>query len=525
MTIGFGISDNPIVNIVNNSLMIGFESNLPTLFIGPSGGMGKTGKVGIGNVTSPTAKLHIRADVGDSATLRLEPGSGKVSRMYFSNSNDYYIQAANNQNMVFNTLTGNHYVFQNGNIRSVNGTALTPAYSFSANSNSGMYLPTTNAIAFSTAGAERVRITNTGNVGIGVTSPIEKIEVAGFAKTTSGYKVGSSIVINATKDYTGGSGTFNGIFTVTGTGNSSFAGNVGIGTSPTEKLEVAGWVKTSNGYKVGTSPVIDINRNYSGNNGNFEGALAVTGTSTLNGNVGIGTSPNSNKLTVSGTVQATSFLGNGAGLTNVPGDNLGDHIARQNIQLTGKWLSGDGGDEGLFINNDGKVGIGTAIPNEKLDILGYARTSDGFKVGSNTVINSDSDHNGRNGTFSGTLNVTGSDNSTFSGNLGIGTTPTTGYKLAVAGKIHAEEVMVEHADDWYDFVFENNYQLPDLSELESYVRQNKHLPDVPSAKEVAENGLNLGEMNGILLKKVEELTLYIIEQQKEIEKLKEAITK
>jgi hypothetical protein len=114
---GFGFSF-PLENNIQNSLMVGFDSNLPTLFVGPAVGTGKTGKIGIGNVSDPQAKLHIRADTADDATLRLEPviGSSKVSRIYFSNTNDYYIQAANNQNMVFKTLTGNNYEFKNGNI-------------------------------------------------------------------------------------------------------------------------------------------------------------------------------------------------------------------------------------------------------------------------------------------------------------------------------------------------------------------------------------------------------------------------
>jgi hypothetical protein len=539
MTIGFGISDNPIVNIVSNSLMIGFESNLPTLFIGPSGGMGKTGKVGIGNITSPTAKLHVRADAGDSATLRLEPGSGKVSRIYFTNTNDYYVQAASNQNMVFNTLTGNHYEFKNGTLRGVNGTAQTPTYAFSSNNyNTGMYLPSTSTIAFSTNAAERLRITNAGNVGIGVTSPTEKLEVAGFAKTTSGYKVGSSVVINASRDYTGGSGTFSGNLTVTGTGNSSFTGNVGIGTSPTEKLEVVGWAKTSNGYKVGASPVIDINRNYSGNNGTFVGALAVSGTSTLNGNVGIGNSPNSNKLSVNGTVQATSFSGDGTGLTNVR-DNLGNHTATQNIKLAGKWLSGDGDNEGIFISSDGKIGMGTSSPGAQLELADFGNPgSKNLEIG-NDVYLSDIDE-------ANTLGIYGNQDNTigaiilgsngpkllgFAGNLGIGTTPSNGYKLSVAGKIRCTEIMVE-ALPWSDYVFDKGYNLMPIKELELYILTNKHLPDIPDEKTVSEQGLSIGEMNAQLLRKVEELTLYIIEQQKvlenqqnEIEKIRAMISK
>ena len=71
-----------------------------------------------------------------------------------------------------------------------------------------------------------------------------------------------------------------------------------------------------------------------------------------------------------------------------------------------------------------------------------------------------------------------------------------------------------------DFVFEPNYNLKSLSEVEAFVTENKHLPDVPSAKEFKENGYKIGEMDNLLLQKIEELTLYIIDLQKQIEELK-----
>ena len=75
-------------------------------------------------------------------------------------------------------------------------------------------------------------------------------------------------------------------------------------------------------------------------------------------------------------------------------------------------------------------------------------------------------------------------------------------------------------DSWPDFVFGNNYKLMNLYELEQYINTNQHLPDVPAAQEVSANGIDLGEMNAILLQKVEELTLHIIELQKQIDELK-----
>jgi hypothetical protein len=110
------------------------------------------------------------------------------------------------------------------------------------------------------------------------------------------------------------------------------------------------------------------------------------------------------------------------------------------------------------------------------------------------------------------------------GNVGIGTGLTSnpnGYKLAVNGKVGAKEVQVENTSStWADYVFESDYKLMSLDELESFIQKNKHLPEIPSAEEVKVTGHKLGEMDVLLLKKVEELTLYIIEMKKEIEEVK-----
>jgi hypothetical protein len=106
-----------------------------------------------------------------------------------------------------------------------------------------------------------------------------------------------------------------------------------------------------------------------------------------------------------------------------------------------------------------------------------------------------------------------------SGNLGIGT-KNPDKTLTVNGTIHAKEVQVDVNIPVPDYVFEKSYKLPELKIIEAYVNQNKHLPEIPSAKEMEENGLNLKEMNLLLLKKIEELTLYVIDQQKQIDQLK-----
>jgi len=103
------------------------------------------------------------------------------------------------------------------------------------------------------------------------------------------------------------------------------------------------------------------------------------------------------------------------------------------------------------------------------------------------------------------------------GNIGIGTNNPQS-KLAVDGTICAREVRVSLSGSpcWPDYVFDKDYKLMSLSELEQYITTNKHLPDVPSAQEVEENGIQLGEMQGKLLQKIEELTLYIIALEKRL---------
>ncbi|WP_214228820.1 hypothetical protein [Pedobacter sp. B4-66] len=124
--------------------------------------------------------------------------------------------------------------------------------------------------------------------------------------------------------------------------------------------------------------------------------------------------------------------------------------------------------------------------------------------------------------FMGT--VTNQGNLYSLGNVGIGTSDTKGYKLAVNGKIRAQEIKVE-ATNWPDYVFDDSYKIMPLAELKEYIGINKHLPDVPSAKEVELNGVNLGEMNKLLLKKVEELTLMLINQNDKIESQDQRINK
>ncbi|MFT3868481.1 MAG: hypothetical protein QM715_08285 [Nibricoccus sp.] len=100
------------------------------------------------------------------------------------------------------------------------------------------------------------------------------------------------------------------------------------------------------------------------------------------------------------------------------------------------------------------------------------------------------------------------------GNVGIGTTNPS-EKLSVNGRVRAREVVVE-TTNWSDHIFGKDYKLAPLSEVEQHIEQQGHLPGVPSAKEVAANGVSIGDMQAILLAKIEELTLHVIRQQKQL---------
>ena len=109
---------------------------------------------------------------------------------------------------------------------------------------------------------------------------------------------------------------------------------------------------------------------------------------------------------------------------------------------------------------------------------------------------------------------------TNTGNVGIGTLNPT-YKLSVNGDIRTKEVVVE--SNWPDYVFDDQYHLSSLEEVEKFIAQNKHLPNIPSAKEVEENGLHIGDVQKRMMEKIEELTLYMIEANKKIERLEKMI--
>lgn len=318
----------------------------------------------------------------------------------------------------------------------------------------------------------------------------------------SGYSSSAILTNNVAKSIMLGAGSSSPSITIRQTSAQDLPAFVGVGTtSPQQQMHINGNTLIS-----GSGKALLFSTSASTTDGNF--GIKYTGsglnfyipnnTNYLmyirnNGYVGIGTSSPTEKLEVSGNAKATNVTATSA-------------VQSSTLTVTGNVTFNSLAGSSSKILTVGSNGL--------LSSADMSEVGDGM---GNHIATTNLNLNGKN--IVGATNGTGGIYVAQNGNVRIGAGTANPTKaLEVNGAIRSKEVLVEVAN-WSDFVFDKDYDLMTLKEVESYIKENGHLPDVPSAKEVKANGVEVGEMNAILLQKIEELTLYIIELEKKIEEV------
>jgi hypothetical protein len=476
------------------------------------------GEAGVGIAEDPTGKFHIRHNSNSGwPQLRLTEVGEDYARIKMENDANpsvFWDIAALSDSVLTNSKVNFYYSGPNGT-------------------------------------GDRMTITGAGKVGINKTNPEAELDIRGGdwnldGGTPGDLRIGSSAA-NAFRIGVatggGGAGTARmysqGGGLLLGTNNIphltiTTAGKVGIGTTnPIETLHVAGTMRVSslagsgdrnvivdaNGkFKIGTTgqgdtdwletddQVSTLKEVYIDSPGGPTSSVTVVGKAS-NGN-NFSSLSLYNDAFFGGTYRRLLMDANDLDAFRGTGvDPIHEALNIQRLSSGNLYLT----------NGGGKVGIGTTAPGSKLTVNG----SDNNGTTATLELNSSGTHKllldgNEIDNFGSALYINGNS----SANVGIGTLDVAaGYKLSVRGKIIAEEVRVQLYANWPDYVFEEDYALTPLEQLGQQIKDAGHLPGIPSAAEIEENGLHLGDMQRKMMEKIEELTLHMISLHERIETL------
>ena len=359
------------------------------------------------------------------------------------------------------------------------------------------------------ANGSNINNTNTNNVGIGLTNPTSKLDIL----DANSSNVGALHIYNT-------SPSGHGIFS-TSTGGFGVYGESGGVNGIGGYFTTFGGDPNSKALKAETTTPSTIAAYFTAPSGN---ALI-----TDQGNVGVG-------FTSGAVPQKFTVRQSGIGIAQeggTSGAQIGFYATTASAYLQThnnfdmSFSTNNGSQQMVLQKGTGNVGIAFSNPSATLDVgrgsgaggtaafrgtthvthINFSTSEDTYIRGGKTgsLVNINDSHNGN------VLIANGG------GNVGIGTTNPT-YKLSVNGNIRSKEVIVETG--WADYVFDKKYKRLPLAEVEKFIAENNHLPNVPSAEDIQTNGLKVGEMQTKMMEKIEELTLYVIELKKEIELLK-----
>jgi hypothetical protein len=399
-----------------------------------------------------------------------------------------------------------------------------------------------------TANGNNINSNNSGNVGIGTSNPGEKLALnaanAAIQFMNSGTARGF-LQVNGTDMRLG-------TYANNSTGKIVFAtkavdrmwvdenGQVGIGTAdPVSALTINGtnpYIELQNGgvnkgFLLANGNDLKIGTNSTNTTGNLVLQTKLLDRVTIdeNGQVGIGTTSPTSILSINASNPILQLKNSGVdkGFVQVVNDDIkiGTNIGNE----TGKFVIRTDGTDRFTLNSDGNATLGGTggggllttegvFPGIVMKTSGITRLSV-VAPGGNPEIT---------GSGTGILRIrNNSDGIYMYGNgkisIGGGGAVATGYVVSVEGKLIATEVTSLPFGSWPDYVFADNYNLRPLSEVKKFIELNKHLPNIPSACEIEKNGIQLGDMSKRLMEKVEELTLYILQLQEQVDELKKEL--